>query len=63
MIGLSHQALSYRRESNERDYLHQYYKDRAAEKEIKDPENELHAISHLWESQTVQMERDYLKAW
>jgi hypothetical protein len=63
LVGLSHQALSYRRESNERDYLHPYFRDRATQGEIKDPNNEFHAISHMWENYTVQMERDYLKAW
>lgn len=29
LIGLSQQALSYRREANEKDYLHKYYEDRA----------------------------------
>ena len=54
MIGLSQQALSYRREAQDNDYLHKHYADRAY------PEEDLDGVP---DSTCVKMERDYLRAW
>jgi hypothetical protein len=66
LIGLSSQALSYRRESNGKDYLHKYYEDLALEKErvlpsLGDPR--LDDLAHLLEEANVAMGREYLKAY
>lgn len=63
LIGLSDQALSFRREANDKDYMHKFYEDLALKGEIRDKDHEAFKYSHLWESTTVRMARDYLKAW
>ena len=63
LIGLSDQALSYRREANDNDYLNKFYEDHATQDQIKDRDHELYKFSHLWEGETVKMARDYLQAW
>jgi len=63
LIGLSRQALSYRREAQDQDYLHKFYEERATPGEIKDGDDPDFEMGHLVESTCVKMERDYLRAW
>ena len=63
LIGLSQQALSYRKEAHGHDYLHDYYEKHATNGDIKDPDDPMFKIAHLLESNSVRMQRDYLKAW
>ena len=63
LIGLSQQALSYRKEANGHDYLHDYYEKHATYGDITDPDHPMFEVSHHFESNSVKMERDYLKAW
>lgn len=67
LIGLSSQALSFRRESNDRDYLHKFYEQLTLEKEhaIAESQKEGPAsadASQHFESTNVSMAREYLKA-
>lgn len=63
LIGLSQQALSYRKEANGHDYLHNYYEKHATTYEMTDPKHPDYDVMHHFEPNTVRMERDYLKAW
>jgi hypothetical protein len=62
LTGLSQQALSFRREANDQDYLHKFYEERAMKDEITDG-HALDDISHIVNTSTVKMARDYLKAY
>lgn len=62
LTGLSQQALSFRREANDQDYLHKFYEERAMKDEIKD-KHALDEMGHLLNASTVRMARDYLKAY
>ena len=73
MTGLANQALSFRRECNEKDYLHPFYEQHAeggekAEiarfglKTSKDEGQDYQAGQHLVPS-TVRMQKDYLRAY
>ena len=64
LVGLQRQALSYRREARDRDYLNEAYKNMVAKGEFL----ELHEAQDLSltskdDYEFVRMERDYLKAW
>jgi hypothetical protein len=63
LIGLSQQALSYRKEANGHDYLHDYYEKHATYGEFTDPDHSLHKHMHNFEPNVVRMGREYLKAW
>ena len=63
LVGLASQALSFRREPNGKDYLHEYYEQLALETEKQAESYEgLRDIAHLYEPEHVQMAREYLKA-
>ena len=49
LIGLQKQALSYRKDAKQRDYLHKEYEERQTQHEIKDPKHELFQYAHLKE--------------
>jgi len=64
LVGLERQALSYRREARDRDYLNEYYKNLLNEGEFKPFENAAEEkTSSADDYAYVRMERDYLKAW
>lgn len=63
LIGLSNQALSYRKEAGGDDYLHKFYENHLTQTEIKNPEHPDFEHAHLNEPATVRMARDYVKAW
>lgn len=64
LVGLASQALSFRREPNGKDYLHEYYEQLALEGEKRIGRlEELKDVSHLLELEHVQMAREYLKAY
>ena len=65
LVGLSRQALSHRREPNGKDYLHSYYESLALEQEkmMESDESPLKGMAHVLQATTVQMERDYLRAY
>lgn len=64
LVGLQAQCLSFRREPNDKDYLHKFYEDLALEKEnfINSFENTKKG-KVFEESQHVGMAREYLKAY
>ena len=62
LVGLSEQALSYRRDVNGKDYLHKFYKDYLMPMEKHISGNEVRDLEKL-KYETVMMERGYLKAW
>lgn len=62
LTGLSQQALSYRREANDKDYLHKFYEENATAADIRDGD-EGAEYGHMLEATTVKMGREYLKAY
>lgn len=63
LAGLNAQALSFRREANDKDYLHKYYEDHCSEGLYLDPDHPHYESGHLNEPTVVRMNRDYLKAY
>ena len=64
LVGLHSQCLSYRRESNDRDYLHEFYEELAMEQENAMEKIESLAYARgIKEAEHVKMAREYLKAY
>ena len=61
-MGLSEQALSYRRDVNGKDYLNKFYEDYLMPLEKQVHGNRVISLEKL-QYETVMMERGYLKAW
>ena len=53
IIGLSQQALSYRKEANGHDYLHDYYEKHATYGDITDPNHPMFEVAGSLENQSV----------
>jgi len=62
LIGLSEQALSYRRDVTRTDYLNKFYEQYLMPMEQKVLNHEMRGI-HKSKAENVLMERGYLKAW
>mmetsp|Transcript_31265 Transcript_31265/g.47846 ORF Transcript_31265/g.47846 Transcript_31265/m.47846 type:complete len:364 (+) Transcript_31265:1222-2313(+) len=64
LVGLEKQALSYRRDANDKDYLHEFYKEHCASQDFQSFE-EAHDghTSNMNDMPYVRMAREYLKAW
>ena len=58
LIGLSHQALSFRKEVHGQDFLHDFYQEHL-KLDIAAPDN----IAHMFQNPLVEMERSYLRSW
>jgi len=63
LIGLSKQALSFRKEAHGIDYLHKFYEKQCHRGEITEIDDPDYDKPNLHEPTNVGMERDYLKAW
>jgi hypothetical protein len=63
IIGLSQQALSFRRDATGKDYLHKFYEDHLTKDIVKDEGHPDFEHSWLSESFNVRMKQDYLKAY
>lgn len=62
LVGLSEQALSFRRDIQRRDYLNKFYEDYLMPLENKPHNNEFRGVEKI-QYETVLMERGYLRAW
>lgn len=62
LVGLSEQALSYRRDVTGRDYLNKFYEEYLMPMEKQIHGNKTFALEKL-KYESVMMERGYLKAW
>ena len=62
LVGLSEQALSFRRDVHRRDYLNKFYEDYLMPLEKKLYNNEWKGVEKI-QYETVLMERGYLRAW
>jgi hypothetical protein len=63
LIGLSEQALSYRRDVNRKDYLNKFYEEYLMPHEQKFYNMEPQGVQQHIKYDTVLMERGYLLAW
>ena len=62
LVGLSEQALSFRRDVKRQDYLNKFYEDYLMPLEKKPYNNEIRGVEKI-QYESVLMERGYLRAW
>jgi hypothetical protein len=63
LIGLSEQALSFRRDVHRRDYLNKFYEDYLMPLEKKPYNHQFRGVDKAVTYENVMMERGYLRAW
>lgn len=63
LVGLSEQALSYRRDVVGKDYLNKFYEDYLMPYEKNLYNSQGKGVADKFKAETVLMERGYLKAW
>lgn len=61
LIGLSQQALSFRKDAQDKDFLHKFYEDHVTRDNIKDEDHELYNQAPNFESYNVKMKQEYLR--